>query len=287
MALQSHWIAPRQSHIQSPLQLEIYATNWGFKGSMDEFCAKAKEEGYDGIEVWTPMKENQSLTLIETIEKYNLKLGLLAGNWGSNYHQHYNSFQASLRQAISLHPQFINCHSGKDYFTIEQGQSFIDLSHKHQSKSNIPIYHETHRGRLMYAAHVCNRYIQQNNHLRLTLDISHWCNVHESYLGDIKSTVDQTLAHVDHIHARIGFPQGPQIPDHRDAQFEKAVLAHFNWWDIVVDHKIRENKKLTMTTEFGPPPYMWTQLASGEPLADNWTINRDMMHLWRSRYTKN
>ena len=32
--------------------LKIFATSWGYVGSIDSFCAKAKSEGYEGIEVW-------------------------------------------------------------------------------------------------------------------------------------------------------------------------------------------------------------------------------------------
>ncbi len=33
------------------LALTILATNWGFEGTLDRYCAKAKGEGYDGIEI--------------------------------------------------------------------------------------------------------------------------------------------------------------------------------------------------------------------------------------------
>ena len=45
-------------------ELKILATNWGFPGSLDEYCAKAKKEGYDGIELWWPLEtEIQRLRL--------------------------------------------------------------------------------------------------------------------------------------------------------------------------------------------------------------------------------
>ena len=31
--------------------LKIMATNWGFNGTLDQYCTKAKKEGYDGIEI--------------------------------------------------------------------------------------------------------------------------------------------------------------------------------------------------------------------------------------------
>ena len=45
--------------------------------------------------------------------------------------------------------------------------------------------------------------------LRITFDVSHWCNVSESLLQDQQETVDMALQRVDHIHARIGHPGRP------------------------------------------------------------------------------
>ena len=48
--------------------------------------------------------------------------------------------------------------------------------------------------------------------------------------------------------------------------------------------KTEQGKKLTMTAEFGPPPYMWTHPMSGEALADVWEVNVTMKNLWEKRY---
>jgi len=37
---------------QSGYSLLIFATNWGFSGSWDEFALKVKQAGYDGMEIW-------------------------------------------------------------------------------------------------------------------------------------------------------------------------------------------------------------------------------------------
>lgn len=268
----------------NPLQLEVYATKWGFKGTMEEFCKKAKQDGYDGIEVWTPKKETERKNLLVLVEEYNLKLGLLAGNWGETHQAHIEDFNTSLKNATAMHPEFINCHSGKDYFNQEQNQAFIDLSQKWKDDTEIPIYHETHRGRMLYAAHVTDHYIKANKDLRLTLDISHWCNVHESLLEDQQDTIASALERVDHIHSRVGFQEAPQIPNHDDPQYTGAVKAHFAWWDTVVEHKKQKHQKLTMTAEFGPAPYMWTTPYTGNQLANDWEVNKAMMDLWRKRY---
>jgi hypothetical protein len=61
----------------------------------------------------------------------------------------------------------------------------------------------------MYAAPVARHYLENVPDLRFTLDISHWCNVHESLLADQQETVDLVLPRVDHVHARIGHQEGP------------------------------------------------------------------------------
>lgn len=43
--------------IPADFKLQILATNWGFQGSHDAFCAKAKAAGYDGVEIWIPGDE--------------------------------------------------------------------------------------------------------------------------------------------------------------------------------------------------------------------------------------
>ena len=60
-------------------------------------------------------------------------------------------------------------------------------------QSGVPVYHETHRSRMLFAAHVARKFIEAKPDLRLTLDISHWCNVHESLLQDQVATVAKAL----------------------------------------------------------------------------------------------
>ena len=45
---------PRAFFVPNDFSLRIFATDWGFPGTVSELCAQAKEDGYDGIEVWYP-----------------------------------------------------------------------------------------------------------------------------------------------------------------------------------------------------------------------------------------
>ncbi len=268
-------------------KLRLLATNWGFGGTLDEYCAKVKKEGYDGIEIWWPLEKKEQDTLFAALKKHELEVGFLCAGSDSNYQKHFDQFvqmvDAAAKQAVQR-PLYINCHSGKDYFSYEQGKTFIDHTTALAKSTGIKICHETHRSRLLYAAPVARYYIENNPELRITFDVSHWCNVHESLLEDQPETLDMTLNRVDHIHARIGHAEGPQVNDPRAPEWEQAVKAHVTWWDKVVELKKQKGDTLTVLTEFGPPDYMPTLPYTRKPLADQWAVNVYMMQLLRNRY---
>ncbi len=265
--------------------LIIMATNWGFKGNLVEFCAAAKKDGYDGIEVWVPGSDTEMKALSEAVSNAGLKLGLLAGGYDANPALHKKQFSDAIDMAISLKPIYINCHSGKDYFSFEDNAAMLTMTFKRSVESGIPIYHETHRGRMLFAAHVSKVFIDQFKELKLTLDISHWCNVHEGLLGDQPINIEAALARTHHIHTRIGHAEGPQVNDPRAPEWKNEVKAHFDWWDKIVARKKASGESITMLTEFGPPNYMQTIPFTGQPVADQWAINKYMMETLRKRYS--
>ena len=268
--------------------LKILATNWGFEGSLDAFCAKAKKEGYDGIEQWWPVEKKEQDELFATLKKYNLEVGFLCGGWQSNAAEHLAYYIAAVDAAAKQNiqkPLYINNHSGRDYFSFEDNQKFIAHTTALAKQTGIKILHETHRSRMLFAAHITKQFIQKNAELRLTLDISHWCNVHESLLDDQKETVEFALERTDHIHARIGYQEGPQVNDPRAPEWEKTVQQHFAWWDKVVERKKMNGEQMTFLTEFGPPLYMQTLPYTLQPLSNQWAINVHMMQLLRKRYS--
>lgn len=268
--------------------LKILATNWGFKGDVNAFCTAAKKEGYDGSEFWWPQTPKDRDLLFTALKKHGLEVGFLCGSGLTDYSAHLDFFKKSIDAAVKseIKPLYINCHSGRDHFSYDQNKAFIDYTNEASEKSGIPIYHETHRGRMLFAAHVTRNFIEKNPKLRLTLDISHWCNVHESLLEDQEETVQLALSRVGHIHARIGHAEGPQVNDPRAPEWESAVKAHLAWWDRVVERKIKNGEPITFLTEFGPPGYLPTVPFTNQPLADQWGINVFMMQLLRKRYSK-
>lgn len=267
--------------------LEIMAPYWGFNGSLTEFCKKAKADGYDGVELLWPSAVAEQKELFEALKKYQLSVGYLCRGDEKNAAAQLETFKKVLSDAVNnlgQKPSYINVHSGRDFFSYADNKKFIDFTIAYSAKTGVPIYHETHRSRMLYAAPASVPYLENNPGLRLTLDISHWCNVSESLLEDQPETVNLAISRTDHIHSRVGHAEGPQIGDPRAPEWKSAVDAHFAWWDRVVAIKKEQGKKLSMLTEFGPPSYMPTIPFTNQPVANQWEINVYMMQLWRTRY---
>ena len=270
-------------------ELTIMATSWGFDGSMDEFCAKVKKEGYDGVELWWPTDNKKAQDeIFAAIKKYGLEIGFLCGGSQEDPQEHLDFYKkmidAAAKQKVQR-PLYINNHSGRDYFSFEQNKKFIEHTNALAKETGISIVHETHRSRMLFAAHVAKQFIEKIPELRLNLDISHWCNVHESLLADQQATVQMALERADLIHARIGHPEGPQVNDPRAPEWVQVVKQHFEWWDKVVERKKKNGERMVFLTEFGPPDYMPTMAYTRQPLADQWAINVHMMNLLRKRYS--
>ena len=275
------------SNMNNNFQLKVLATNWGYEGTLDSYCAKVKKEGYDGIEIWWPTEKKDQDELFTALKKYDLEVGFLTAGHESNYQRHFESFKKMINAAATntvQRPLYINCHSGKDYFSYEENKTLIDHTTKLAKDTGIKICHETHRSRMLFAAPVAKKFMQNIPELRITFDVSHWCNVSESLLQDQPETLAMALERTDHLHARIGHQEGPQVNDPRAPEWDEAVKAHFAWWDKIVEIKKQKGEVLTVLTEFGPPNYLPTVPYTQEPLADQWAINVYMMHTLRKRY---
>lgn len=269
-------------------KLKVLAPNWGFDGTMDAFCAKAKKEGYNGIENWWPENKNEQDEVFAALKKHELEIGFLYGAWQTNPAEHLSHFKkvmdAIAKQKIQS-PLYINLHSGRDYFSFDDNKKFIEYTNALAKDTGIPIYHETHRGRMLYAAHVAKDFIHKYPELKLTLDISHWCNVHESLLDDQPEAIELALQRTEHIHARIGYAEGPQVNDPRAPEWDGTVKQHFAWWDKVVERKKKNGETMTFLTEFGPPLYMPTLPYTLQAVSNQWDINVYMLQLLRKRYS--
>ena len=267
------------------LTFKFYCPRWGAEDSWDLFGKRVKEAGYDGIEVALGADPKEEKEMLAALQKYNLELILLAIPSSTEIEEHQQQLEKTLRHFVTLKPVLINAHTGRDFFTFEQNHQIILVADKVAKETGVKIIHETHRGKFSFAAQATKTFLEKMPDLRLTLDISHWCNVSESLLENQVPAVELALSRTDHIHSRIGHAEGPQVNDPRAPEWDREVKAHLAWWDKVIDlHRRKGSRQITITTEFGPATYLPTLPYTQQPVASQWDINVYMMQLLKKRY---
>ncbi len=276
------------SVLKNKLQIMVLATNWGYGGTIDQFCKKVKDHGYDGIEVWWPGTKEAQKELFDGLQKHQLQVGFLVSGNGSIYDAHADSFKKNMFAAsddLPQRPLYINCHSGKDFFSFDQNRKLIEYSIDRSAQKGIEILHETHRGRMCFAAHITRQFLEKYPDMALTLDISHWTNVHESMLEDQADSIELALQRTKHIHARIGHEEGPQVNDPRAPEWDYSFKKHVDWWDKALKHReAAGDRRMTFLTEFGPPNYLPALPYTQQPVADQWGVNTHMLQFLKARY---
>ncbi len=277
-------LATRAQQSGPTKDITFFCTDWGRDVPWDEYCKRVRDAGFDGIETWAPTDIAAQEEMLGAFKKYNLAYIFLCTGSGADFDTFLATYKQRLERAVALHPVLINSHTGKDHFDTAQNEALINLADSISRVHEVPVTHETHRGRFSFAAHITQKYLERLPHLRLALDISHWCNVHESMLNDQPEAVSLALQRTDHIHARVGHPEGPQVNDPRAPEWESVVQRHLEWWDAIVAAHREQGKSLTITTEFGPPDYLPTLPYTRQPVADQWDMNTYMLNLLKTRY---
>jgi sugar phosphate isomerase/epimerase len=276
--------------------MEIHYTcpYWGQEGTKASlFFERVLEEEYEGVEINLPesmefVKEFQAtLENIRSVKKNFKFIGQqVLSPANENADEYVARMKSRLEFIASLKPDFINSHTGKDYFSFEDNCRIIEAAENISARSGIPVLHETHRGRFTFHAASLLQYFSKFPQLKLTGDFSHWCTVSESMLQDQKSILTEIIPHVHHIHARIGYEHAPQVNDPFAPEWRQNTDTFLGWWKkIIAAQSMNGKRSLTITPEFGPVPYMPTLPYSQKPLADQWLINAQMKNVLKRKFS--
>jgi len=258
------------------MKIKYYCPVWGMKHMpLGDALRMIKQWGYEGAEIaLNPDIQNmQEVKLIFEDNGLDLLVQYPYARDGS-FEQLRDKYLTSLEILLGLEPVMINSHTGKDYFTVGQNVELINTAQRLSAASGITIAHETHRGKFSYSASVMAAYLDAVPDIKITADLSHWCVVSESLLEDQQDAIDRVIPHCVYIHARVGYAQGPQVPDPAAPEYEKELKRHVSWWQQIVNHHTRAgSNELIITPEFGPVPYMHTYPYSNKPVASQFDAN--------------
>ena len=172
-----------------------------------------------------------------------------------------------------------------DHWDFATGCEFFGGALDQSQKHGIPLVFETHRSRALFTPWHTAAYLREFSDLRLALDLSHWVNVCERMPNDRMDDIELACQRASHLHARVGFSQGPQIPDFRAPEWKFALDWHEAQWDKVWTYQREAGLEVsTLCPEFGPEPYMPTQPYTQQPVVDLNELCNAMAQRQRARF---
>ncbi|MBO9619836.1 MAG: sugar phosphate isomerase/epimerase [Niabella sp.] len=270
------------------MEIQFYCPRWGSEHiSWELFLEQVKAAGYNGVEyaVGNATATEEIDRVCNLAEKYKLKLIAQCYDTGEANFSRHTDLYCRWFEKIKPYPWVkINSQTGRDLFSFDQNRELVACASGFTKDTGLQVVHETHRNKFLFAAHIAKDCLEKIPDMKITFDVSHWVCVGESFLEDQPHATTLAIDRTEHLHARVGYSQGPQVPDPRIKEWSAAVAAHLNWWDAIVNRKKTESGVLTIAPEFGPYPYMVQAPDTGKPLADQWEVNQYMMELLRKRY---
>ena len=268
------------------MEIKYICTYWGCEHlSAKEFLTKVVTYGYKGVEINFP---DDAVFIAEfQVELQNIRntsnpdFIFIAQQVLPNKKETVNEYIARITQRleflIQLKPNYINSHTGKDFFDFTDNCKIIEICNQLTRVSGIPIWHEIHRGRFSFHLKTLVSYLDIFPKINLIADFSHFCVVSESDLHDQSDLLSKIYPNIKHIHARIGFEQSPQVNNPFAPEWTNYLEQYLSWWKEII--AIQKNKKsaiFTITPEFGPFPYMPQEPFTKKPLSNQWEINLQM-----------
>jgi sugar phosphate isomerase/epimerase len=238
------------------------------------FLEEAASAGFSATEIYIPAMAESPAECGRLHQQAGLALLAQIITEGTEVSDHIRCFEERYLKALDCGPLLVNSHSGRDIWSMEDNLRLFDKALELESRHGVPICHETHRSRALFSAPAARALLAARPELKITADFSHWLCVHESDLSDQQESVTAAVSAAWHIHARVGHSEGPQVPDPRVPEWRAWLNLSLGFWRRIADTRRAAGAAfLTITPEFGPPPYMPTHPATGQPLADAWELN--------------
>ena len=268
------------------MKLVLVRHLWGVTEPWETAFPRFKSLGYGGIECGVPPPAER--------KRFRALLGEQGLSWvcqqwtgGKSVEEHLDSFKKQAEAGLECSPRIINSHSGRDGWDEADSCRFFEKALDFGKAAGVEIIHETHRGRILFNPWVTKRMLDRFPGLRLASDYSHWVCVNESLLWDDEAILRQCARRAAHIHARVGYPEGPQVPDPRAPEFKEAVERHELWWDWIWDAQERAGaEESTLCPEFGPAGYLHTLPYTNVPVADQAEICEWQARRQKERFLK-
>jgi sugar phosphate isomerase/epimerase len=274
------------------MRLEIFRTLWGYRGSWQQALDEALGAGFDGLEARIPETAAQRTINARLLREHNVPYIAtlftstpVLPRQSDSPHVHLEDLRIKLDWAAELGPRLVNVLPGNDRWALSEQVDFFARAAELAAACGLKVCFEIHRGRSLYSPWVALEVIRQVPELRFTSDISHWLVTCERLLDDPADDLSSFIERVDHIQARVGYDQGPQVPHPGAPEYAEVLAFHQRHWESIWSSQEKRGlQTTTLTPEFGPDGYLHHLPFTDVPVADLWQLNQWMARCERQHF---
>ena len=264
------------------MNLLLFKTLWGHPGTPISAAELAIDANYSGLEAPAVGAQGYLEALEYSLDQHGLEWIqeiCTAGSYVPERHatvrDHLKDLEAQIVLGQNLNPRFINVMGGCDAWPIQQSIAFFKDAMNLGEKYGVTLSFETHRGRSMYCPWNTIPILEAIPEMKITCDFSHWVVVAERLMDSEWDAITLAAQHAHHIHSRVGYDQGPQVPHPGAPEYAACLASHQRCWEEIWRSQAeRGYTQTSMTPEFGPDGYLHHLPFTNAPIADLWDLNR-------------
>ncbi len=262
------------------MELQLFKTLWGHDGDLGDAIDQALYAGFQGLEGQPSSRPHQCREHRQLLDKAGLAFiaeictaGGYVPDRTATVAAHLDDLSGKLDRAALMGPTLVNCIGGCDAWPVADSVAFFREAGAMARHRNVRICFETHRGRSLFSPWRTAEILERLD-LELTCDFSHWSVVCEGLGTSEDALIRDITASAGHIHGRIGYDQGPQVPDPAADRYRPWLKQHQRWWEWVWAAQWgRGAPASSLTPEFGPDGYQAIDATTGDPVGDLWNFN--------------
>jgi hypothetical protein len=278
------------------MKLLLFRSLWTNGFDLDAALADCRAGDFDGVEGPLPNEAAARVRFARAMEEADVPW-LAEIVTGGGYvpdprrtpAEHLAELRAKLEAALAAYaPIHVTILAGSDAWPLAESAEFYGRALGICRELRVAASFETHRSRPTFSPWHTAELLRQFPELRLTCDFSHWCCVCERLvLDEAPELLALCAERARHIHARVGYAQGPQVPHPAAPEYAAELEAHERWWDqIWISREIDGAGLLTMAPEFGPDGYLQSAPFGGPAAASLDEVNSWMARRQRARYSE-
>jgi hypothetical protein len=271
-------------------RLLVYQAVWGmeklpcfdlaedFEGALDQVLAA----GFDGVGV-SLTRTGQSETVSRLMADRGRSWEALAFATGTD------DLARAIARADVLGAHHLTVQVTARTGVLQEAVALFEALQAVASQAAMPVYFETHRGRLTNDLLLMEQVLEALPTLRLTADLSHYAVAHELVLPLAETDARRMGGVLDHawaVHGRVASSHQVQVSV--EAPQHQAWVAQFGeWWTQAFRSWRRRagpDAELSFMSELGPPHYAIVG-ADGRELADRWTEAVTLARIARACWT--